>query len=69
MKWLLSLLPDFGDAGFAVALLAAMFAFVGASWVGGSYMEARAYERVTGQHVSTLDAMFLDLRVQSAPKP
>jgi hypothetical protein len=40
--------------------------------VGGSigvkavdaYFEARAYERVTGKHVSTWDAMFIDLRVQ-----
>ena len=29
-----------------------------------SYFEARAYTNVTGRHVSTWDAMFLDLRVQ-----
>lgn len=29
-----------------------------------SYFEASAYERVTGQHVSIWDAMFLELRVQ-----
>lgn len=32
------------------------------------YMEARAYERVTGKHVSVWDAMFLDLRVQEPMK-
>jgi hypothetical protein len=37
-------------------------------WMGSSYFEARAYERVTGQHVSTWDAMFLDLRVMSTPQ-
>jgi hypothetical protein len=28
------------------------------------YMEACAYERVTGKHVSAWDALWLDLRVQ-----
>ena len=32
------------------------------------YMEVRAYERVTGKHVSVWDAMFLDLRVQEPMK-
>ena len=39
-----------------------------AGWVGLSYFEAAAYERVTGKRVSTWDAMFLTLRVQEAPK-
>lgn len=32
-------------------------------WVGKSAMEARAYERITGQHVTTWDAMWVELRV------
>lgn len=35
-------------------------------WVGGSYLEARAFNRVTGSHVSTWDAMWCELRVQDA---
>jgi hypothetical protein len=37
-------------------------------WVGTSHFEARAYERITGKHVSTLDAMFVALRVQAEAK-
>jgi hypothetical protein len=33
-------------------------------WVVMSYMEARAFNHVTGKDVSTLDAMFISLRVQ-----
>ena len=38
-------------------------------WVLMSYMEARAYNRLTGSDVSTLDAMFIQLRVQDEPNP
>lgn len=37
-------------------------------WVGYSYFEARSYNKVTGKNVSTLDAMFLELRVQEGTK-
>jgi len=45
-----------------------LFVLLGASglWVGFSHLEARSFERVTGTHVSTWDAMFLELRVQRA---
>jgi hypothetical protein len=33
-------------------------------WVTASYFEARAYKNVTGKEISTLDAMFVNLRVQ-----
>ncbi len=33
-------------------------------WVFSSYQEARTYERLTGKHVTTWDAMWVDLRVQ-----
>jgi hypothetical protein len=60
-----------GDSDFwlAVRLAAAVFALVLAAWVIQAWQEARAFERVTGRHVSTLDAMFVDLRVQEAPLP
>ena len=38
-------------------------------WIGASHLEANAYERVTGKHVSTWDAMFLELRVQEPSSP
>ena len=37
-------------------------------WLAHSYFEARAYNRITGSDVSTLDAMFLQLRVSETPK-
>lgn len=39
-----------------------------AVWVGASYFEARAYNKVTGKNVSTFDAMFIGLRVQEGAK-
>jgi hypothetical protein len=36
-------------------------------WVFGSHMEAQAYENATGKEVSTWDAMWIELRVQSTP--
>lgn len=36
--------------------------------IGGAYFEAQAYERVTGKHVSTWDAIFLDLRVEESTR-
>lgn len=35
-----------------------------ALWVAFSHMEARAFNRVTGESVTTWDAMFIELRVQ-----
>lgn len=37
-------------------------------WLGQSYFEARAYNRVTGKNVSMFDAMFIELRVQESAK-
>lgn len=48
-------------------LAVAMIVVSLACWIGGSYMEARAYNNVTGKRVSTWDAMFIELRVQSEP--
>jgi hypothetical protein len=32
-----------------------------------AYFEAEAFNRATGSHVSAMDAVFLDLRVQAPP--
>lgn len=39
----------------------------GCVWAS-AYFEAQAFNRATGKNVTTLDALFLDLRVQSEPK-
>lgn len=55
-------LYDDGWLGFLV--LAALVLLVGgAVAVGLAHMEAGAYERVTGRHVSTFDALWIELRV------
>jgi hypothetical protein len=38
------------------------------SWPIFSAFEANAYRNATGHHVSTWDAMWLDLRVQAEPQ-
>jgi hypothetical protein len=47
----------------AVAMVVLFGGIFSIKWTD-AYFEARAYERVTGKHVSTWDAMFIDLRVQ-----
>ena len=54
------------NVGFAIVVIVIISICI---WVGCSYLEARAYNNVTGQDVSTWDAMFLDLRVQEGVAP
>lgn len=54
--------------GCMVMLAVAVIAFIVGIWIFASYMEARSYNRVTGENVSTWDAMWIELRVQSEPK-
>lgn len=37
------------------------------AWATRSYFQAKAYNRITGQNVSTWDAMCVELRVISGP--
>lgn len=37
------------------------------AWIFKSYMEAKVYTKVTGVKVSTWDAMWVELRVQTGP--
>jgi len=56
--------PVLGLAGIVLT-----FALLGAvAWTTQSYMEAKAFNRVTGSNVSTLDAMFIELRVQESSR-
>ncbi len=37
-------------------------------WIFSSSMEAKAYNRLTGAHATTWDAMWVQLRVQERPQ-
>lgn len=37
------------------------------TWIVGSAFEASAYNRITNSNVTTWEAMFVELRVQSSP--
>lgn len=52
---------------FALLVTAVLLILIGA-WVGMSAMEAAAFNRITGKHVSTWDAMWVELRVQEGPR-
>lgn len=56
------------ESWLAGAVCAAMLAVFLLGWVVKSHFEAAAYHRITGRHVSTWDAMFVDLRVTAEPE-
>jgi hypothetical protein len=51
----------------AIVFVGAVLLLLG-FWVVSSYLEARSFERITGRHVSTWDAMFVELRVQEGAR-
>ncbi len=51
-----------------IVLLCVMAALYTLVWIGHSEFESNAYNRVTGNNVSTWEAMFLDLRL-TGPSP
>lgn len=48
-------------------VVAALLAISIGIWYGFSYMEAKSYNRLTGSDVSTVEAMFVKLRVEGSP--
>lgn len=56
-----------GIAGMIAAFVLIVAIAVAIDWVSAA-AEAAAYNRVTGKHVTTWDAVWLDLRIQSEPK-
>jgi hypothetical protein len=50
----------------ALLWIAAIVLFIGCYYLQAAW-EAEAFNRVTGKHVSVMDAIFLDLRVQATP--
>lgn len=57
-----------GELMFGLLALVLCLSIALALWIGKSSLEARAYNRATGSDVSTFDAMFIELRVQSEAK-
>lgn len=51
-------------AGLSVLAIAAALGF---TWLA-AYNEARTFERLTGRHVTTWDALWVELRVQEPVK-
>jgi hypothetical protein len=52
----------------ATGILLAVLLLLGAAWwVFSSAQEANAFNRLTGGHATTWDAMWAELRVQGAP--
>jgi len=51
------------DAILVILGFIALFGVLIAIWVTRSYFEAKAFNNITGKNVSTLDAMFVELRV------
>ena len=49
-----------------VAVIVAI-AICTASWIVGAYLESQTYNRLTGAHTTTWDAMWVELRVMDAP--
>jgi len=58
------LLPIVGILGTILAIVTLPITI----WVFSSYMEASSFNKITGKNVSTWEAMFVDLRVQSTPE-
>ncbi len=51
-----------------LAAIAVLVLAIPGPWVVKSYFEAQAYNRLTGAHATTWDAMWVELRVQQSPK-
>lgn len=56
------------DFIFASLGLFVVFAITVLIWIIGSSLEASSYNKLTGNNVSTWDAMWIELRVQDAPQ-
>lgn len=56
------------DIKLAAVMLLIVAVVGGGIWVGASYFEAKAFNRITGAHVTTWDAMWVSLRVQEGAK-
>ena len=53
---------------FAMLVIVLLFGCIFLAWVAQSYFEAQSYNRITGENVSTWDALWVELRIQASPK-
>jgi hypothetical protein len=58
---------DWSDLALPCVLVAALL-FVPAVIIGGAHMESRTFNRLTGSHTTWFDALWVELRVQEAPR-
>ncbi len=56
-------------SGCSVVLAIFMFLGMPCYWYFSASMEAKAFNRITGNNVSTWDAMWVELRIPAPPKP
>lgn len=59
---------DTEAVAYAAMSFAAAIIVSGAIAVFAAYNEARAYNRITGAHVTTWDAIFVELRIDNPPQ-
>jgi len=52
---------------WCLGIIAVLVALCIAEWIGSSYFESQTYNRLTGAHTTTWDAMWVELRVMDAP--
>lgn len=56
------------DEKFETVFLCCLLALVVFFWIFSSFKESEAYNRLTGAHTTTADAMFIELRVMEGTK-
>lgn len=56
------------ETKYGVLIVMAMILILVGCWVGASHFEAQSYNKLTGNDVTTWDAMWVQLRVQDAPQ-
>jgi hypothetical protein len=52
--------------GCLVFVAVIVLAFLPSAWIVKSFMEANSFNRITGNQISTWDAMWVELRVEAA---
>lgn len=56
------------ELAWVVSVIAAFFVLLGCFFVFAAHKEAETYNRLTGAHVTTWDAMWVELRVQEGTR-
>lgn len=56
------------DNNIVILLIIASFTIPFVGWIVNSHFESKTYNKLTGAHTTTWDAMWVELRVQDSPK-